>query len=370
MDTYSLNQPIFEIVNKIPWTIANSFEGLQIFGGIGSGKTSGSGRFFALKYLAQGYGGLVLTVKPDEKDEWIKYCNLTNRQDDLIIVEPNGKHFFNFLDYESSKDNQQSYTENILQVLKTIIRASEEKSSGKSDDPFWENALDMLISNTIDLCLLAHGKVTIELLYNIARSASKSILIGKNIRNEDENKDVAKPVLNAFDKAMGSAIETVRQKIMVWASTVSIEDSFKMNDEEQQIAIRQSVAEARTFALLSEFFLETYAELSEKTRSIIDFSFTGFLFRLMKDPVYSLFCSKPTTFTPEDCLQGKIIIINLPVKTYHKVGRDVQIMFKYIWQRAMEKRNVVLNGRPVFLWADEAQNFLHEYDPRISGNGS
>ncbi|HEY1024934.1 MAG TPA: TraM recognition domain-containing protein, partial [Sphingobacteriaceae bacterium] len=38
------------------------------------------------------------------------------------------------------------------------------------------------------------------------------------------------------------------------------------------------------------------------------------------------------------------------------------VMFKYIWQRAMEKRRVHQNGRPVFLWADEAQHFLHEHD--------
>jgi hypothetical protein len=37
-------------------------------------------------------------------------------------------------------------------------------------------------------------------------------------------------------------------------------------------------------------------------------------------------------------------------------------MFKYIWQRAMERRRVKENGRPVFLWADEAQHFLHEHD--------
>ncbi|RYG45545.1 MAG: hypothetical protein EOO01_17635 [Chitinophagaceae bacterium] len=28
----------------------------------------------------------------------------------------------------------------------------------------------------------------------------------------------------------------------------------------------------------------------------------------------------------------------------------------------MEKRQISENARPVFLWADEAQNFLHEYD--------
>jgi len=101
--------------------------------------------------------------------------------------------------------------------------------------------------------------------------------------------------------------------------------------------------------------------LSEKTRSIIEFSFSGFLFRLLKDPVYSLFCSKASTVVPEDCT-GKILLINLPVKLYHKVGRDIQVMFKYIWQRAMEKRDIAMNGRPVFLYADESQHFIHEYD--------
>jgi len=47
---------------------------------------------------------------------------------------------------------------------------------------------------------------------------------------------------------------------------------------------------------------------------------------------------------------------------YNKAGKDCQILFKYIWQRAMERRNVDLNSRPVFLWADEAQVFLHSHD--------
>ena len=358
MSTFNLNEPIFHIGKEnVPWTIANSVEGLQIFGGIGSGKTSGSGRFFALKYLSKGYGGLVLTVKPDEKDEWIKYCKLANRENDLVIIEPNGKQYFNFLEYESTHAGDKNYSDNILQVLKTVIRASEEKSSGKGDDPFWENASDMLISNTIDLCLLAYGKVSVELLYNIARSVLKSAFLKENGQVDSGQNDI-----NAFDKAMVHAIEKVHEKISAWVSTLGIEEQSRMNEEERQDAIRQNVAEARTFTAIKEFFFETYAGLNEKTRSIVDFTFTGFLFRFLKEPVYSLFCNKPSTVTPKDCLSGKIIIINLPVKLYHKVGRDAQIMFKYIWQRAMEKRDVKANDRPVFIWADEAQNFLHEHD--------
>ncbi|MFM7858343.1 MAG: type IV secretory system conjugative DNA transfer family protein, partial [Flammeovirgaceae bacterium] len=102
--------------------------------------------------------------------------------------------------------------------------------------------------------------------------------------------------------------------------------------------------------------------MNEKTRSIIDFSFISFLSRFMREPIYSLFCSKVSTVTPEECLKGKIILLSIPVKLYGKIGRDAQIMFKYIWQRAMERRDPKYGQRPVFLWADESQNFLHEHD--------
>lgn len=352
---YNLDTSLLKI-GDAHWTIRNSVEGLQIFGGIGSGKTSGSGRFFALKYLAHGYGGLVLTVKPDEKDEWIKYCKEANREDDLIIVEPKGEHFFNFLDYEASQYKDQFYTENILQVLKTVIRASEEKTNGKSDDRFWETALDMLISCTIDLCILAYGNVTVKKLYDLVFATSK-------LSEIQDDEDFAK---NEFVKAMELAKKNIIEKRESWnitlSESMSIEELSKITSEEFSDLLVENISELRAFNLLEEFFTQTYAELSEKTRSIVEFSFTGFLFSLLKDPVYSLFCRKKSTFLPEDCLNGKIIIINLPIKTYHKVGRDVQIMFKYIWQRAIERRNVKSNGRPVFLWADEAQNFLHEYD--------
>ncbi len=43
--------------------------GVQIFGGIGSGKSTGSGRTLVLKYLNAGFGGIVLCGKVDERIE-------------------------------------------------------------------------------------------------------------------------------------------------------------------------------------------------------------------------------------------------------------------------------------------------------------
>ena len=105
-----------------------------------------------------------------------------------------------------------------------------------------------------------------------------------------------------------------------------------------------------------------FPNLSDRTRSVIEHSFWGLLFRLIREPVKSLLCSPSPNLSPEDCLKGKIILINLPVKLYDKVGRDAQILFKYIWQRAMERRQITADSKPVFLWADEAQNFLHTHD--------
>ena len=357
MDSFDLDQPLIGLVSSREqsyWTARHAVEGVQIFGGIGSGKTSGSGRLLALKYLLNGFGGLVLTVKPDEKEAWQEYATLTGRTEDQVIIEPGGEHHFNFLEYESQQNNgEKAITENIVEVLKTVIRAGNEKSSGKSDDAFWETALDMLMANVIDLCWLAYGRVTVKDMYDIVQTLPKG--------------DQADQVNNGPKKAYWQAFEAARDKvndqIQAWYLTLPHDAQERLKDEAVfEMEIEEAIADVRLLKYVDQFFTDTFIPLSEKTRSIIDFSFAGFLFRLLREPVYSLFCRYASTVTPEDCLEGKIILINLPVKIYQKVGRDCQILFKYIWQRAMEKRNVKENDWPVFLWADEAQNFLHEHD--------
>jgi hypothetical protein len=359
MNKFDLDQVVLQLgrASNPYWTVRNAVEGVQIFGGIGSGKTSGSGKTLANRFLKAGFGGLVLTVKPDEKDEWVKYCTEAGRIDDLIIVEPGGKYHFNFLEYEASQAaNKNATTENLVQVLKTVIRAGETKDSGRSDDAFWESALDMLMFNVIDLCSLAYGELSVTRLYDIAQTTLK-----ENDRLVPSNKPEQ---FKAFQKAMTLAHQNVHSQITTWYQSLSPlkQEFYKNNTELYDRDTLIAVPDLRTYQFFDQFFMEVFKTLSDKTRSIIDFSFSGFLYRLLREPVYSLFCREKSNFSPDDSLDGKIILLNLPVKLYHKIGRDSQIMFKYIWQRRMEKRNVELNGRAVFLWADEAQNFLHEHD--------
>jgi hypothetical protein len=80
---------------------------------------------------------------------------------------------------------------------------------------------------------------------------------------------------------------------------------------------------------------------------------------LLRSPFRQLFCGQ-TTITPDQTFEGKVVILNLPVKKFGESGRFAQILFKTIWQRAVERRGS--QGKPVFLWADEAQFFVTKYD--------
>ncbi|MBN8865544.1 MAG: TraM recognition domain-containing protein [Sphingobacteriales bacterium] len=347
---FSLDTCLFRM-GDTPWTIRQAVEGVSIMGSIGAGKSSGSARFIALKFLQAGFGGLVLCAKPDEAGTWRNYCYQTGRLEDLIVVEPDGEYHFNFLGHEAQrKASKLGATQNIAQVLKTVIRSGQEKATGKSDDVFWESALDMLIHNVVELCLIAYDTLSVERLYDIAASAPK------------KESDSAKDKDSAFHLAMRAAQAHINEALKALKNDMPAGELERMNKKEYESFILKHVPLAQRLKRVDDFFIGHYRSLSEKTRSIIDFYLSGFLFVLSNEPVRSLFCNETSNFTPEDSLKGKIILLNIPVKTFHKAGHYCQILFKFIWQRAMESRDIAENDRPVFLWADEAQHFLHEYD--------
>jgi hypothetical protein len=354
--SFNLNTPLLTFTDAkgtFSWTIGDAVQGVQIFGNNGSGKTSGSGRALALNYLSHGFGGLVLTVKADEADLWRGYCAATGRLDDLVIIEPGGAHSFNVLEYISSKQGADiPLTRNIMEMISSVVKAGKDHTG--FNDNFFEDALDMLIYNIIDLCQLAYGKISIRDMYEIAQSIP--------VRQPDQSREpeTKEKRNSAFDKAFELAQENVNKQIAAWEAGQTRKRTETPEEFEQ--AVCDALPDAALLKFIDQFFVESYRNLSSRTRSIIDFSFTGFLFHLLKEPVHSLFFQKPSTITPDDCMNGKILLINLPVKLYQRVGKDAQIMCKFICQKSWERRNVAENGRPVFLWADEAQYFIHEHD--------
>jgi hypothetical protein len=69
-----------------------------------------------------------------------------------------------------------------------------------------------------------------------------------------------------------------------------------------------------------------------------------------------------TTVSPAATHQGKIIVLDMPAKTYHSAGVLIQLIRKQLWQQATEGRNIKPNSLPTFCFCDEAQTFVSRND--------
>lgn len=329
------------------WTIRDAVEGTQVFGATGAGKSSGSGAGIAKRFIRTtdarglakpGFGGLVLTVKPDEVDAWRKYAAECGRSDDLVVFGPSTGFQFNFLDYEFNHAGKGSrLTQNIVSLFLSALQTGQGASS--HSDPYWHDALREMLTHTFNLAAFGtwamHGRTQLELAdaAEIIRSAPQSPA------------EILSPGWQNTSRCF-ELLRAVEQKVAVLES----EDAERLQDLEQTAA----------------YWLRDFPSLAQRTRSIIVSSFTSKASGLLQRPLRRMFCSTASEGTdrvrPEETHRGKIIVLNLPVKDYGEVGRFAQLIYKTIWQRATERRLLVGDWRPVFLWADEAQHFVTSED--------
>jgi type IV secretory pathway TraG/TraD family ATPase VirD4 len=124
--------------------------------------------------------------------------------------------------------------------------------------------------------------------------------------------------------------------------------------------------EAHDFESTVAFWLKEYPNLATETRSGILSNLTTMMDIFLRRPFRQLFAEPPIDRKkiafPELSHKGVIIIMDFSVKEFGAAGRAAQVVYKYLWQQAAERRNTKENPRPVFLWVDEAQNFVTEYD--------
>jgi hypothetical protein len=112
---------------------------------------------------------------------------------------------------------------------------------------------------------------------------------------------------------------------------------------------------------VADYFLLEFPGLSEKTRSVVVSTFTSMIDVLNRGVLRELFGTS-TNVTPEDCLRGKVVVVDLPVKEFAEVGQFAAVLWKYLFQRAVERRDVRVDPRPCFLFVDESQLFTTQFD--------
>lgn len=328
--------PLLGLSANDDWTVSDAYEGTIIFGGNGSGKTSGSGKDLAKAFLKAGFGGIVLTVKVDEAERWYSYLNQTDRSADLITFQPGSSQAFNFLDYEATREGAgSSLTYELVNILQIAMDGGRER--GKSENPFWDDAVGQLLTNSIDLVLMATNRLSLDEIVDVIRSAPRTVEEAQTLRMRTDEPNKQKAASGYVWSRVSKCADYIRK---AWHASKHT-DRF--------VDFRETY----------KFFLEEWPMLDFRTRSNILAALMTRLTGLLRTPFRQLFCGA-TTVTPTDSIEGRIVVLNLPVKEYGEVGRFAQILFKTVWQRAVERRGS--SGRPVFLWADEAQFFVTKYD--------
>jgi len=116
--------------------------------------------------------------------------------------------------------------------------------------------------------------------------------------------------------------------------------------------------EAHDFKITVSFFLKEFAVLNPRTRSCITSTFTTMSDLFIRGVIHRLLCTNTNLSIPEATHEGAVVLIDLPVKEFDQVGQLVQVLIKYVWQRATERRDLTRYPRPCFLFADECQNFV------------
>jgi hypothetical protein len=320
-----MQSPLLTISKHDVWTLEDAYAGTFICGGIGSGKTSGSGRTIAHSFLRAGFGGLVLCAKVDEADTWRKYCKETGREKSLFVIDGTGNRRFNFLEYELARiDGGGNSTNFALEALLKIYEAMQIADGVKGDESFWRNSVRLLLSHSIDMLYMAYGRLCFPELMAFIRQMPPN---GREYHNED------------------------------WQSV-----SFHFKTLMQAATnIQGNEAQTKVFQTIRQYYQDSFYNLDQKTKSNILATLEAMVMDFQKGELANIFCTD-TNIVPEMSHHGAVIVLDFPLKNWQRGGQLAQHIFKFAWQKAIERRRVEEKTRPCFLWADEYQLFASSYD--------
>lgn len=322
-----LDAPLLRLSATDQFTLRDACQGVHIFGGIGSGKTSGSGKALAAAYLRAGFGGLVLCAKPDEVELWLQYARDNGRANSVILFGDRGGGGFNFITYELARQGLHGMG-SVVECLMRILDAARHTNphAGRGGEAFWEDATRQVLRNCLPILYAATGTVRIPDIIRFVASAPTS---HAQIRDPDWQ------AASFMFQALYQARKAPRHPIP--------EDEFDK---------------------AGSYWRDEYGQLDNKTRSNIAISLSTALDRFNRGRLHEAFCTR-TTLVPEMSFHGAIIVMDMSALTWNEDGIIAQHLFKFMWQRAVLSRNGLPSQhreRPVFLWADESQYFVNAFD--------
>lgn len=315
---WDLSTPILALSNSDYWSIGDACQGTQIFGSTGSGKSTGPLAAICRAFLRAGFGGLFLTAKETDRRVYESYCREAGRQGDVLVFGPNEPLRYNALDAElRRRDAAAGLTETIVALLSTLVEISERNSGQgeREESGYWKRTNLQLMRNAVELLVLAKGRINVPELYKLIVSAPTS-----------------NAQLHSEEWQRGS---------FCWECLVEADRKPK------------TPRQRADYELVTVYFCVEWANLSERTRTVVLSTFTSMLDVLNRGIVRDLM-GDGTNVTPEMAQNGAIFIIDLPLMVFGQIGVFIQVLWKYCFMKAQERRDTAANPRPTFIVVDES----------------
>lgn len=296
-----------------------------ILGLTGSGKTSNVGHHLAHALLSSGAGGLVLTVKPEETDRWLRYAEEAGREDDVIRFSADSGHTFDFMHYMMNRPGRGAgMLDSVLDMLSTALEIGKPQGQNVSAEKFFEGASEQLMRNAIAALRLAGHSVSIVSMANFIDS----------LPLHPNHVQAPQPTNASFYAEILAAIR------------------------ERQSSFTQ--AQWNDCATALYFCGHDWPNMDPRTRSNIHATWNAMACRFMYEPLRSIFCSGHSSVIPEMITQaGKILIIDFSVHEYGTTGQLINGIWKLVSEAAWLRRDVEAEGGTLgFVWQDEVQRLI------------
>ena len=132
------------------FTLRDATNGVHIFGGIGGGKTS-SAKHLRAALRRAGCGMLILAVKPEGKEMWLKEAAEAGRSNSVILFGDAG-HCYNPIDHQMAQQGMEgcgTVVSTIMCVVDATRRAVGETGNGGS--AFWDDSMRAYLGHVVPM---------------------------------------------------------------------------------------------------------------------------------------------------------------------------------------------------------------------------
>ncbi len=325
---WPLEQVLLQWAAGTPWTIRDAFQGTQILGSTGSGKTSASLKTIVMSMLRSGFGGVFFTVKPEDRATYEQWIEKAGRRDDLLIFSPSAGLRYNFMAAELEQTpDVAAAAENLTALVMTAAEAGDRSrgsAGGGENATFFVQNSEKYCRNLVLVLRLSGNPITPQNLLRMVMSTPRTV---------DDLKSLS------------------------WQASSFC---FQCLRKAESASMRES--ERADLGIAVDFICNELPNLNSRTRSSIESTLTGALDALGRGLVRDMISSPSSNFSASMLHDGAIVIVDFPVLVYRDVGRLIQVMLKASLQRAHSRRDVRANPRPDFMVCDEYQYLVVDSD--------